>query len=116
MKFKIFKQQQFYIKFLTYLTKIAPITKINIHKNSIILVTHSHFLENLLLILKKHANSQFTLLSTISGVDYIYKKNRFAVVYDLLSITFNTRIRIKTFLHETSIHKSIKNIYLAATW
>lgn len=116
MIFKINKQQHFFINFLIYLTKIIPFYKLNIHKNSLILITHSSTLNNLLFFLKKHTNSQFTLLSTISGVDYISKKNRFAIVYDLLSITFNTRIRIKTFVNENSIHKSIKNIYLAATW
>lgn len=116
MKFNLFKQQQFYITFLIYLNKIVPLLKINIYKNSIILITHSFFLENLLLVLKKHTNFQFSLLSTISGIDYLYKKNRFAIVYDLLSLSFSTRIRIKTFIHETSIHKSIQNIYLAATW
>lgn len=116
MKFNLFKQQQFYITFLIYLNKIVPLLKINIYKNSIILITHPFFLENLLLVLKKHTNFQFSLLSTISGIDYLYKKNRFAIVYDLLSLSFSTRIRIKTFIHETSIHKSIQNIYLAATW
>jgi len=110
------KQQHFLLQFISYLTTVIPLFKVNIHKKTIILVSNSKFLENLLFFLKKHLNCQFSLLSTISGVDYIYKKQRFAVVYDLLSLTFNTRIRVKVFLNENSIHRSIKNIYLAATW
>ena len=41
---------------------------------------------------------------------------RFAVTYEILSFTFNNRIRIKTYLNETDILVSIIPIFKNANW
>jgi len=50
------------------------------------------------------------MLSCISGVNFlstkIGKSFRFGIVYDLLSLTFNTRVRIKIYLNEMSVISS----------
>ena len=51
---------------------------------------------------KKHFGYQYQLLTCISGVDFLDKNYRFSVVYDLLSLTFNSRIRIKVLVNETT--------------
>src|SRR3546814_20124509 len=50
--------------------------------------------------LKKHIGLQFSLLSCISGIDFLGKDYRFCVAYDLLSLVFAQRLRVKTFLNE----------------
>ncbi len=67
-------------------------------------------------ILKAHINYQYKILTAISGVDLIGKKYRFAVVYELLSLTFNSRIRVKLFMDEISSGVSISNLYINANW
>jgi len=66
--------------------------------------------------LKLHKNTQYTLLTAISGVDYPYRKKRFEVAYELLSLRFNSRIRVKTFVEELTPLKSMAFLFPAATW
>jgi len=75
--------------------------------------------ENLILVLKFlkcHSNFQFNLFTAASGVDYPFRKRRFEVVYELLSVSFNYRIRIKTFVDEISPLTSAVSIFPAASW
>jgi NADH dehydrogenase (ubiquinone) Fe-S protein 3 len=101
---------------LAGLTRVVPcITYHKIKDEACMVVTK----ENLLFtmnVLKKHINFQFTMLSCISGVDFLNKKYRFSVVYDLLSLTFNTRMRIKIFANETSSVDSIVSVFVNANW
>jgi len=66
--------------------------------------------------LKLHSNFQFSLLSCISGVDYFHEKYRFGIIYDLLSINMNSRIRVKIFINELIPVNSIIWIYKSANW
>jgi len=76
-------------------------------------------LKNLLIVmnfLKYHIGYQYNLLSSIAGVDLLNQKYRFSVVYDLLSLTFNSRIRIKVFMDEITFVPSLVNIFVNANW
>jgi len=61
--------------------------------------------------LKKHTNFQYSLLSCISGLDLLYSKQRFGLVYELVSLKFNTRIRVKTYVNEITGVNSITSIF-----
>lgn len=67
-------------------------------------------------ILKKHINYQFNVLSCVSGVDTLDNLHRFLVVYDLLSIPFSNRIRIKCAINETTPIDSLTSVYVNANW
>jgi NADH/F420H2 dehydrogenase subunit C len=73
-----------------------------------------------LLVLKNHINFQYKVLSSIAGVDFLstrFDKNfRFAVVYDLLSLKFKNRLRLKVFLNEISTISSSCSVYYNANW
>jgi NADH dehydrogenase (ubiquinone) Fe-S protein 3 len=73
-----------------------------------------------LLVLKNHINFQYKVLRSVSGVDFLstqFDKNfRFAVVYDLLSIKFKNRLRLKVFLNEISTISSSCSVYYNANW
>ncbi len=66
--------------------------------------------------LKLHTGTQYTLLSCISGVDLVRNDYRFMISYELLSLTFNSRIRVKTFVNEYSIVSSITSIFENSNW
>ncbi|KAG7890724.1 hypothetical protein KL925_002288 [Ogataea polymorpha] len=66
--------------------------------------------------LKNHTSSQFTACMNITAADYPSRKNRFDVVYDLLSVRFNSRIRIKTFASEMTPIPSLVPLYEGANW
>lgn len=66
--------------------------------------------------LRDHMKSQFKYLMDITTVDYPDNVYRFTVVYHLLSITYNTRICVKTFVDEISPLQSITDVYSCANW
>jgi len=93
-----------------------PIEKIKIFKYDLIVIVKPEFLLDVLLFFKNHTLYQFKILTCISGVDYPSNKNRFNIVYDLLSTRYNFRIRIKTYSNELSTIDSCEKIFLAANW
>jgi NADH/F420H2 dehydrogenase subunit C len=96
---------------------ILPILSYNCWKNSeYSLITNPQNLELLLKMLKNHVNFYFDILSCISGTDLLKKKYRFMVSYELLSLTFNVRLRIKIFVNEYFNIPSIISIYTNSNW
>lgn len=66
--------------------------------------------------LKNHTAAQFTQVSDITGVDYPTRSYRFEVVYNLLSVYHNSRIRVKTYADEVTPIPSITSLYDGANW
>ena len=59
---------------------------------------------------------QFEVLIDICGVDYPERAERFEVVYHLLSMRLNQRIRLKLTTDEATPVPSAVNVYPAANW
>lgn len=72
--------------------------------------------KEVLLFLRDHTNCQFKMLIDICGVDYPEKEARFEVVYNLLSIKYNSRIRVKVAVDELTPIDSVTSIYNSAGW
>ena len=66
--------------------------------------------------LRDDPSCKFTTLIDICGADYPERAKRFDVVYHLLSITRNQRVRIKTQLDENQPIASAVGAYPAANW
>ncbi|KAF6029240.1 Ndufs3 [Bugula neritina] len=63
-----------------------------------------------------HHNGQFLNLSDIAGIDIPAKTNRFEIVYNLLSLRYNARIRLRTYTDELSPIDSLCSVFIAANW
>jgi NADH dehydrogenase (ubiquinone) Fe-S protein 3 len=66
--------------------------------------------------LKDHHSCQFTNLVDIAGVDIPAREYRFEIVYNLLSIRYNSRIRVKTYTDELMPVDSCNDVFKAANW
>ena len=66
--------------------------------------------------LKDHHQAQFTNLVDIAGMDVPSRKYRFEVIYNLLSLRFNSRIRVKTYTDELTPLDSCFEVHKAANW
>jgi NADH-quinone oxidoreductase subunit C len=66
--------------------------------------------------LRDDVNCQFKQLLDVCGVDYPEREERFEVVYNLLSMTNNLRIRVKVAVGEDSPVPSVTSVYSAANW
>lgn len=66
--------------------------------------------------LKSHTAAQFKAVMDVTAADYPSRENRFEVVYNLLSVRYNSRIRVKTYASETSPVPSIAELFRGANW
>ncbi|MEY4249887.1 MAG: hypothetical protein RJA87_1520 [Pseudomonadota bacterium] len=70
----------------------------------------------LLTLLKDDADFQFQQLIELCGVDYPERPLRFDVVYHLLSLTMNLRLRVKVQTDEDTAVPSVTGVYPNADW
>ena len=56
------------------------------------------------------------MVADITAVDYPTRDQRFEVVYNLLSVRHNSRIRVKTYADEATPVPSITSLYDGANW
>jgi len=80
------------------------------------LIVQPNKVYEVLFFLKNHSSCQFKSLTDICGVDYPEREQRFEVVYNLLSTTYNARIRVKTSIEETNALDSVVSLYPSAGW
>ncbi|MFQ5938891.1 MAG: NADH-quinone oxidoreductase subunit C [Alphaproteobacteria bacterium] len=66
--------------------------------------------------LRDDTNCRFKMLVDICGVDYPERDERFEVVYNLLSLTHNQRIRVKVTTDETTPVPSVTGVFSSAGW
>ena len=66
--------------------------------------------------LRDDVNCQFKMLMELCGVDYPEREDRFDVVYCLLSLTLNQRVKVKIQTNTSSAVPSVANVYSAANW
>lgn len=102
--------------YYVYLLNILPIINYSLFKNELSINVHFNRIIPILFFLKNHTNAQFKILSDIVVVDYINKKKRFEIIYNLLSIRFNNRLKVKININEIQSIDSIINIYKTAGW
>jgi NADH/F420H2 dehydrogenase subunit C len=101
---------------LNQISKFCPIINAQSPLNEDILtISHKDLLFSLTC-LKYNINYQYKILSCISGIDFNNFEYRFGIVYDLLSLTYNHRLRIKIFINEITPVESIINLYINSNW
>jgi NADH-quinone oxidoreductase subunit C len=66
--------------------------------------------------LRDDPNCLFKMLVDVCGVDYPERAKRFEVVYHLLSLKKNLRIRVKASVGEEEPIPSVVGVYSAAAW
>ena len=69
-----------------------------------------------LTLLRDDSNCQFNQLSDLCGVDYPEQDERFEIVYHLLSMRQNQRMRIKVTTDEETPVPSVSGVFPCADW
>lgn len=105
------------LKFGKYLLKVLPfIYNYQLVSNQLIINIPADKFIPVFIFLKYHTNTQFKILSDLCVVDYPTRTKRFDVVYNLLSIKFNSRLCVKVSIDEYSTIPSLTNIYASSNW
>jgi NADH-quinone oxidoreductase subunit C len=73
-------------------------------------------IQRVLTFLRDDTNCQFKCLMDVCGVDYPEREERFEVVYNLLSLKHNQRIRVKLSTDEATPVPTATGIFSSAGW
>lgn len=99
------------------LSKYVKIITINVSQANInVYLKQSGDLFKVLFFLKKHTQSQFVVLTDLFNIDLLNKKNRFQLVYCVLSVRYNCRLKINVSCDENSKIESISELFQSSGW
>jgi len=96
--------------------RAAEVLRFEIDRNELMVWTTPAQIVRLLTFLRDDSNCLFKLLVDICGVDYPERERRFDVVYNLLSLKHNHRIRVKLETGEDEPVPSVSGVFKAASW
>ena len=104
--------------FLQHLMLTLPglIKEIRMEKNEGAIIVEPENVTKILTFLRDHTSCQYKLLVELCGADYPSRETRFEVVYELLSVSSNTRLRVKTSVDEFKGVSSVTPLYKNALW
>jgi NADH-quinone oxidoreductase subunit C len=94
----------------------SHVTKSELALGELILWTKPSSVPALLTLLRDNPRCRFNMLVDLCGVDYPEREQRFEVVYNLLSLPHNRRVRVKVPTDEATPVPSVASIYRAAGW
>jgi NADH-quinone oxidoreductase subunit C len=82
----------------------------------LMLTTTRDSLAGLMKLLRDDSNCLFKMLVDVTAADYPEREERFEIVYNLLSLSHNQRIRLKTSTDENTPVPSVVGLFSAAGW
>lgn len=84
--------------------------------DELVLKARRELIVKVLTFLRDDVNCRFQQLMDVCGVDYPEREKRFEVVYNLLSLTHNMRVRVKVETDEETPVPSVSGVFSSATW
>ena len=100
-----------------YLKKVLPIYSWYLEHNELTIVVPATHLKEVMFFLKNHHLCQYHVLTDLIGVDYPSRGHyRFDVIYQLLSVHYNSRLKVKVSISNNTTLPSIMDIYASANW
>jgi NADH-quinone oxidoreductase subunit C len=94
----------------------ADVLDIAVANGELMVVVRREAIVRALTFLREDSQCLFKVLVDICGVDYPDRPERFEVVYNLLSLTQNQRIRVKVTTDEDNPVPSVTRVFSSANW
>ncbi len=95
---------------------LAPLTTASVELGEVVLRTTRDALPGVMAVLRDDPRFAFEQLMDVCGVDWPTRPERFDVVYNLLSVSLNHRIRVIVTTDGESPVPSVSELWAAATW
>ncbi len=92
------------------------IKEVALVSEELIIVVEREAIRRVLSFLRDDVNCQFKQLMDVTAVDFPGRSERFEVVYNLLSLTHNRRIRIKLATDEQTPVPTATSLFNSANW
>lgn len=84
--------------------------------DEMVIISKANGIEKVLQFLRDDIECQFKMLVSICGVDYPDREDRFEIVYNLLSLHQNNRVRVKLSVGEDKFVPTACKIFSTANW
>ncbi len=97
-------------------TSVPGVSGAAVIQGELVVRTERHALLALMSLLRDDPRFSFEQMMDLCGVDFPARAERFDIVYNLLSVTLNQRIRVIVTTDETEPVPSIHRIWPCATW
>jgi NADH/F420H2 dehydrogenase subunit C len=106
------------VQFAQSLAKHIPglITGVRVLQDDVTVITSPSKICGLLRYLRDSPTTEFRGLMELTAVDYPTRKERFDVVYCLISYTYNTRVLVQCSLDEYTPLPTCTHLYPSANW
>ena len=95
--------------------KFVQVSQVTSHDELEILIAPTG-VTPVLTFLRDNSECLFNSLVDIAGVDFPQRENRFEVVYNILSVHHNQRVRVRTYTDELTPIDSAVPVHLSADW
>ena len=92
------------------------VLKTDLLNDELILIVQTTAILRVMIFLKNDSNCLAKILVDVCGVDFPDREQRFEVVYNLLSLKHNQRMRVKVITDEDTPVPSVSSVYPAAGW
>lgn len=97
-------------------TGLPGVTGVSVHYGEVVVTAELESLPALMTALRDREDCAFEQVMDICGVDWPQRAKRFDVVYNLLSVTLNHRVRVIVATDESTAVPSVHTIWPVATW
>jgi len=114
-KKKLYKMEKY---ILSSITRTVPkwVNFSLCKRKELIIYVYPSYILPFFFFIRDHVNMQYKQLMDVTAVDFIDLPLRFEIVYNLLSLRYNTRIRIKTRIDEFTPISSVTQVFSCAAW
>jgi NADH-quinone oxidoreductase subunit C len=101
-----------------YIAAALPqdVGSVKVERDEMVVHARAEAIVKVLTFLRDDTNCQFKVCVDICGVDYPERERRFDVVYHLLSLKHNQRVRVKVETDEATPVPSATAVYSSANW
>lgn len=105
-------------KFGRYIMGCMPkfVQQFSVWKDELTIYVAPSGLRKVSVFLRDHTPCQFKACMDVTAADYPTRTNRFDLLYDYLSVRFNSRIRVKTYASEVSPVPSLVPLFPGTNW
>ena len=95
---------------------LPGVTQVVLQRDELVVFAECQSIAALCLALRDHEALKFEQVMELCGVDWPEREQRFEIVYCLLSVTLNQRVRISIHTDEATPVPSVHSIWPVATW
>ena len=107
-------EDEVYSKDVEALENKFEISKSYIEIDELVVYINSEDNVNVLTFLRDEL--EYEMLMEMSAIDYIAKRGGFEIFYEMLSLTKNKRLRVKTFIRQKQPLESVYAVFKMANW